>query len=506
MATRDISVSDVRTDFQPTNQKSATRKNSDITNFARMILGQGTLLGFGDELEAGIRNIFDERGYGEILDEVQGELKQFRRDRPVASTVAELGGSLLTGGAGVGRTVAKTALKSGALGGLYGAGSTDDTGSDSFGDAAVKRIQNSVNSAIFSAGLGGAGKKFFGVSKDAQKLLDKGVKLTPGQTIDGFVGTGLKKIEEAATSIPVLGTAGMFDKVKKTFNIAVANEIGKDIGVVVPKNTPLNDVSKVLTQQIKKALDSTSEKLKINKPDELLDEIVVNLQNSKVGQNIINREIKNFNDFFMRQLSFNADDTLTGSNVQKLDEYITKMSREFTDAENYDLRIISDVFTNASNKLKNTLIKDSGKDAFSDYKAVKNAYKNLQIFNNASIKSTAKSGFEPSQLLRSSIQADPTKGKVGTILGKGQLQDIAETGQSVIGKTVPDSGTFTRSLVGGGLLGGGAYFDPVTAGLGSLGLLAYKVPAIRNQLIGGRGIIKSSPFIGSGLGERFGLQ
>ena len=208
----------------------------------------------------------------------------------------------------------------------------------------------------------------------------------------------------------------------------------------------------------------------------------------------------------MRQLSFNADDTLTGANVQKLDEYITKMSREFTDADNYDLRIISDVFTNASNKLKNTLIKDSGKDAFSDYKAVKNAYKNLQIFNNASIKSTAKSGFEPSQLLRSSIQADPTKGKVGTILGKGQLQDIAETGQSVIGKTVPDSGTFTRSLVGGGLLGGGAYFDPVTAGLGSLGLLAYKVPAIRNQLIGGRGIIKSSPFIGSGLGERFGLQ
>ena len=507
MATRDISVSTLRDDVnRSTNQDNTKRINSDLTNFARMILGQGTLLGFGDELEAGVRNIFDKRGYGEILDEVQGELKQFRRDRPVTSLVAELGGSIPTGALGIGKTVAKTAIKSGLAGGLYGAGATDDTGSGSISEAAAKRIQNAVNSAIFSAGIGAGGKKFFGVSKDAQKLLDKGVKLTPGQTIDGFVGAGLKKIEEAATSIPVLGTAGMFDKVKKTFNLAVANEIAKDIGITIPKNTKLNDISKVLTTQIKKALDDTSEKLTIKKPDDLLNEIVVNLQNAKVGKNIVNREIKNFNDFFTRQLKFNADDSLSGASVQKLDEYITKLSREFTDADNYDLRIISDVFTDASNKLKNTLIKDSGKEFFNAYKKVKNAYKNLQIFNKASISSTAKAGFEPSQLLKSSIQADPTKGKVGTILGKGQLQDIAETGQSVIGKTVPDSGTFTRSLVGGGLLGGAGYVDPLSAGIGSLGLLAYKVPAIRNSLIGGRGIIASSPFVGSGLGERFGLK
>ena len=90
-------------------------------------------------------------------------------------------------------------------------------------------------------------------------------------------------------------------------------------------------------------------------------------------------------------------------------------------------------------------------------------------------------------------------------MGKGQLQSIGNTGQDVIGMNLPDSGTATRTIVGGGLLGGFA-LDPVTSGLGSLGLLAYKNPRIRNSLIGGRGIVKSSPFIGSALGERFGIK
>ena len=96
---------------------------------------------------------------------------------------------------------------------------------------------------------------------------------------------------------------------------------------------------------------------------------------------------------------------------------------------------------------------------------------------------------------------------MGSVLGKGQLQDIAETGQRIIGSTVPDSGTTTRGLIATGILGGGsAMINPLIAGGGAAGLLSYKVPALRNSLIGGRGIIASSPFVGSGLGERFGLK
>jgi len=508
MATKNISVSQIRDDINPsTVQQNIPRKNSDITNFARTILGQGTLLGFGDELEAGVRNIFDKRGYGEILDEVQGELKQFKKDRPVASVVSEIAGSLPSGALGIGKTLVKTAVKSGGLGAIYGAGATDTSDTETLGEEATKRIQNAVNSAVFSAGVGAGAQKLFKTSKEAKKLLDKGVELSPAQTIDGALGSGLKKIEEALTSIPVVGTSSMMKNVKRTYNIAVANEIGKPIGVVIPKNTPLKDVSKILTQKIKTAIDDSAENLILKSPDELLDNIIVGIKNSKADPKIINREIKKFNDVFMRDIKITPEGFIKGSSIQKLDEYLRALGKDFADADNYDLRLISDVFNKGADDLANALKKDSGESIYNTYKATKNAYKNLVIFNRASI-SSAKEGFEPSQLIKSNIINDPTKGKVGTILGKGELQDIAQTGQSVIGKTVPDSGTALRVGVGSGLLGGGYLtgVNPVAGGIGAMGLLAYKSPFIRNALIGGKGITKASPYLGSTLGERIGLK
>ena len=506
MATRDISVSELRNDVtSTTNQKNTTRKNSDITNFVRTTLGQGTMLGFGDEIEAGLRSVFSDKKYSDVYKEINDELKQFRKDRPVLSVASELAGSLPSGALGIGKTLLKTAIKSGAVGGAYGLGAADTSEAETLGEGATKRISNAVQSAVLSAGIGAGATKLFKTSKEAKKLLDKGVKLSPAQTIDGAMGSGLKKIEEALTSVPLLGTQSMMQNVKKTFNIAVANEIGKPIGVVIPKNTPLKDVAKVLTTKIKTAIDDSANKLVIKSPDELIDNIVVGIKNSKADSKIVNREIKKFNDVFMRDIKISKDGFIKGSDVQKLDEHFRKMAKEFKDSDNYDLRLISDVFTKGVDDLSALIKTGSGDDAFKLYRATKNAFKNLGVFNKASLSSTAKEGFEPSQLIKANMIDDPTKGKVGTILGKGQLQDIAQTGQSVIGKTVPDSGTVTRGLVGGGLLGAGA-FDPITGGLGAMGLLAYKNPFIRNALIGGKGIVKASPYASTSISERFGLK
>ena len=65
----------------------------------------------------------------------------------------------------------------------------------------------------------------------------------------GVIGQGLRTIEEAATSIPGLGTQSAFNNVKRTYNIAVANEIGKDIGVKIAKNTKVKDVAKELNKK-----------------------------------------------------------------------------------------------------------------------------------------------------------------------------------------------------------------------------------------------------------------
>lgn len=100
-------------------------------NLARTAIGQGALLGFGDEVEAGLRTGFGLLGdYGKTRDEIRGELKDFARENPGTALAAEIGGGLLTGGVG-GARAAGTALgrkvleKAGVTGLAAGIGATE---------------------------------------------------------------------------------------------------------------------------------------------------------------------------------------------------------------------------------------------------------------------------------------------------------------------------------------------------------------------------------------------
>lgn len=102
----------------------------------------GVSLNFGDELVAGLLAvpgaIATGRGVGETYDDILFDLREkqrkFREQAPVASFAAELGGGMLTGGAGAvkglgqsGMSLAtRTALSGAATGGLAGAGAGED--------------------------------------------------------------------------------------------------------------------------------------------------------------------------------------------------------------------------------------------------------------------------------------------------------------------------------------------------------------------------------------------
>jgi hypothetical protein len=53
------------------------------------------------------------------------------------------------------------------------------------------------------------------------------------------------------------------------------------------------------------------------------------------------------------------------------------------------------------------------------------------------------------------------------------MQDWAETAKVVLPNKIPDSGTATRLMMGGGALGGLSYLSPEIAGLGALATAAY---------------------------------
>jgi hypothetical protein len=68
---------------------------SDATNFTRALLGQGLLMGWGDEAEAWLRSKVGERAYEEELKDINREYAEFAQRRPLATLATEFAGGAL---------------------------------------------------------------------------------------------------------------------------------------------------------------------------------------------------------------------------------------------------------------------------------------------------------------------------------------------------------------------------------------------------------------------------
>jgi len=93
------------------------RDAATLGNYARQIFGQGMALGLGDEIVGAMRGIVDaatsDKTFGkaisEGIDEERKEVKAFEQQYPERSLGLQLGGGLLTGGAGAARVGAMKA-------------------------------------------------------------------------------------------------------------------------------------------------------------------------------------------------------------------------------------------------------------------------------------------------------------------------------------------------------------------------------------------------------------
>ena len=73
------------------------QKSNPLVGGARAALGQGLLMGWGDELEAWARSKRGEADYQELLDRIRKEYGAYSEENPVTSTIAEFGGGVLPG-------------------------------------------------------------------------------------------------------------------------------------------------------------------------------------------------------------------------------------------------------------------------------------------------------------------------------------------------------------------------------------------------------------------------
>ena len=98
-------------------------------------------------------------------------------------------------------------------------------------------------------------------SDAAKAMLKSGARLTPGQAVGGSI----KKLEEAAVSIPVVGNIiESAQEKRKDFNRGAMNKALATIGKTVPKRLEGNDAFEFARNEIDKAYADIIPKLKIS--------------------------------------------------------------------------------------------------------------------------------------------------------------------------------------------------------------------------------------------------
>ena len=229
-------------DFEKVKQKYISLKASGGTgeavyydkNTERIrTAAQGLTLGFGDEIEAGVRSIGSDDSYETIRDRIRGRLNQYSSDNPGEALGIEMASSLAIPG-GIARTAAvkggkmalsKVAGYNAGLGAGYGAGMSEgENASEIAADAAL-------GGAI--GGVGGAGIQAIsrnfrplvqpGAQEQARKAVERGGGyITRGQAIGG----NSKKLEDSLSNVMPSIKAAQADGLKG-FNTEVMDKIFK---------------------------------------------------------------------------------------------------------------------------------------------------------------------------------------------------------------------------------------------------------------------------------------
>lgn len=383
------------------------------------------------------------------------------------------GANTFLGAAGIG---AATGAGMGALSPVPGV--QDDYGTRAAMNAAV-------GGAAGAAG-GLAGKAIGSVvapriDPNVRTLADAGVELTPGQIIGGTV----RKVEDAATSMPVLGTgiANAQRRSLESFNRAVANEVLAPIGQTVPKTA---QAGRALIGQVDDAISQAyDDALSRVRPFSLDDQFMRDFGDVLQNNTLFDKEAKYFSDFFTNKVAKEiGEGPIDGATFQRVTSMLKKEARSFGQSIDKGQQKLGEAFRDAV-EVFDDLVARTNPNVAADIKKANTAFARLIRMEGAAASAGAKEGvFTAPQLSAAVRRSDmaPRKGQFAR--GNALMQNLSDPANALLPSTVPDSGTGIRSLVGLGVGTGAGYaVDPAIAaaylGATGAGRLAYSEPATR---------------------------
>jgi len=341
-------------------------------------------------------------------------------------------------------------------------------------------------------------------TSDAAKLLIReGVHPTPG----AVVGGASKRLEEIATSTPILGSGIVHAKTRAMheFNRAIGNRVLRPLRSRLPEELKTGDtIYGHLEYQINKAYENAWPKLsaRLDKPlVSDLNNIASRVQKSVLGEQEKTRILAGVNDIASKA---GPNGEFSKDALQYLKTTINAELRTLQGKGGFVESKMANHVRELRNALQRSLERHSGKDAIRELNNADAAFKRFMIFENArtrgSIGKPQREGSVlPTELL-GAIKADKGVSKRAFSKGKNVLQDLAEAGVKVLGKSEPDSGTAQRTILPTaalGVLAAPQTAAPIAAGLGLGGGAYWLGPTQRamTALAGQRPAI-AAPFAG----------
>lgn len=456
------------------------------------------LVGYGKAASDIWRAIKQRTGIGD-QDALQKEIDESKRlDAPLMATGAGLAGNIagnvaLTAvpGAGVVRAVgmaapaaigaARAAMAARPFLGAVGTGAASGAATGALTPVASdETLGGHVATGAAGGALGGTvargaarliGGKAASASDD---LLAEGVRLTPGQSIGGAA----KRVEDAMTSIPLVGDAVRSSQRRsiEDFNRAAYNRVLAPIAEKLENGQPVGrETLELVENKIGDAYTRVLGKIKIVRLDnEFADEVgkVADMVEAGLPADMARQFDRIMSRTVLDKVS--QAGTISADTMKIIESELGRMARGYRGVQDFEKRQLGDAVLEVQAALRRAVERGSPEHA-AELSAVNKAFATFTRVQRAASSVAAEHGvFSPAQLLNAVKVGDQSVRKGSFARGDALLQDFAENAKSTLGAKVPDSGTALRLMAGVGALGGaGAYFDispEQAAMMASLGL------------------------------------
>jgi hypothetical protein len=379
---------------------------------------------------------------------------------PINLAAGGIAGSAMRGaGAGlIGR-----AAQGAGYGAAYGAAqpvTSEDTegGKKSYRDVKTEQIGSGAIGGAIGGPLAGLAGDIAGprLSEAARYLHERGVRLTPGQLLQGLSA----RVEGGLQSVPLSGEMVREARAEAIpgFNRAAHNEALGHIGEALPEDVAVGHDAMIHTiGRTNQAYNDVHSRLTATATPQLVND--VNQATQDASRGLTRDNLQHFQDLVRSNLVERFADNngaLNGNQVQAAQSELRKIIRSYTKSPDPQQNIIARHLGAVQRSMDRLLVQQNPADA-ARLRAINRLYAHQIVLEKATANTATQpfdGAFTPTQLGKAAGQSSTTR-QLAT--REALYQDLVEHGRAIIPSRVPDSGTAERHALLGILGIGGAH-------------------------------------------------